>query len=464
MAYSPEQPYSGQFSGQTKYTYQDLLKIWYSNLWENAFKEANMIWNKLGKTKSTMGGKYVQAAVVTSPPQSAGIWLRPDRAGLPTQRVGTQALPILHARDVYTSLGWSGAAERAAAAGDKAAFAKPRQLDMKNARLQADINNCLAVYEGYYQPRGVVSAYNAGTLTATLYGRNDRTSSGEAFWYTGNFKLRPNQSVGFANAVSGAPTYDIEGGSTGVVNEVYIASLGGTDAAPTIVLSGAPSVAPAADDIILPFKSRALTGYASAAADTMLYAGINGVSQLNTDSTIYGAAYDLDRTTAANAFLNGYYNTGSGTPRAYTERRITLASDAIRDSQHNNGKAPNLSVMHSSTRREHLAEHNGDQRYAPIQTEQGYGKLVQHIGDTGIPIESDWLFPPGAVALFSTDVWGWVQQSRLGPLDLSAERWIPNFDQNVMYWHMSGNLECQVPSRQGWVDDLDGDVYALLGE
>lgn len=452
------------FGGNIVSAYETFLKIQYSKRWMNAFKEGNMIWSKLANDGGIMGGKFTQAAVATTPPQSAGIFVRENR-GLPTLRTGTYAGPVLHARDCYTALGWSGNVERAAAAGDKMAFAKPRADDMKNARIQFDINMCFALYDAYYQPRAAISAYNGGTLTATLYGRNDRTASGEAFWYRGSFALRPLMSVGFSAAVSGAPTYDIEGGTTGIVNEVHIASLGGTDSAPTAVLSAAPSVAPAANDLVIPFKSRQVTGaYTSAAADTMLYAGINGVAQLNLDSTIYGGAYDLDRTLAANGFTNGYFNHASGTPRTYSERRIMLAAHKIIDNPFSNGKGPNLAVMENSTVREHVAEHDGDRRFQPVQTEEGYGKLVVMVGSVAVPIESDWMMFPGAVGLFSTECYKWVQQSALGPLDHSDKRWVPNFDQNLNYWHMSGNIECEAPTRQAWVDDLDVDVFALLGE
>lgn len=445
------------FGGNTRAAYAAMLKIWYAKRWDDHVHEATFIMQKLAKRGDRMGGSSVISAVVTGFPQSGGITSRENR-GLPSSRNSTHINPQLVSRDFYIRLAWSGQVERSAAAGDKASFAKPRLLDIQLARKQADINMCRKVYLGYADILGGVSAYDGGTDIATLHGRNARTSAGEAYWYAGRHYMRVNQSVGFANTPLGAPTYDIEGGATGVVNEHYISAIGGTTAAPTItILPAAPSVDPAAGDLVLPFHNRAVSGYSSAADDITLFSSFNGIGNICTDESIYAALYGLSKTTSGNESLKGFFMHNSGTVRAYREREFALMIDRIRDE--GTGDEADIGVMHASTRREVVAEHDGDRRYAPVQTESGFAQLVAFVGEKGIPLMSDWMCQPAMVVALNTRRWSWIEQSPMGPL--GAERWVANFDQNEMIWHKSGNIECQDPFNNGIYDDIDIDVFAL---
>lgn len=458
-------PYSGQFAGNTRAAYAAMLKIWYAKRWDDHVHEATFIMKKLATRGDRMGGLKSVTAVTTGFPQSGGITGRENR-GLPTPRQGTYINPELLSRDFYLRLAWSGQLERSAAAGDKAAFAKPRMLDIQNARKQADINMCRKVYLGYADVLGGVSAYDSTTRVVTLYPRNSRTSSGEAYWYAGRFYTRINQSIGWCAAALGNPDWDIEGGSTGVVDEVYVTAVGGTTAAPTITINQDDSdnsggvTDPAADDVIVPFHNRyynSVDPYGTATTDITYFSSFNGIGNICTDESIYAALYGLSKTASGNESLKGVYQHNSGTVRAYREREFQILTDRIRDE--GVGKEIDVGVMHASTRREVVAEHDGDRRYAPVQTESGFAQLVAFVGDKGIPLMSDWICQPAMVIALSTDTWSWVEQSPMGPI--GTERWVAGFDQSEMIWHKSGNIECQDPFNQGIYDDIDIDVYAL---
>lgn len=452
-------PYSGQFNGNTRAAFAAMLKIWYAKRWDDHVHEATYIMQKLAKRGDRMGGLKVQTAVVTEFPQSGGVTSRENR-GIATPRGGSYINPEIIARDFYLRLAWSGQVQRAAAAGDRAAFAKPRMLDIQNARKQADINMCRKLYLGYADILGGVVSYNDGTDTATLYSRNARTSAGEAYWYAGRFYCRRQQSVGWAATPLGAPDWDIEGGATGVVDEAYISAVGGTTAAPTITLAGtdAGSVTdPAAEDVIVPFHNRAVSGYSAATTDITFFSGFNGIGNICTDDSIYSALYGLDKTASGNESLKGVYSANGGTTRTYREREFSLLVDRIRDE--GIGEEIDTAIMHASTRREVVAEHDGDRRYAPVQSESGFAQLITFVGDKGIPLTSDWMCQPAMVVALNTGKWSWLEQSPMGPL--GVERWVAGFDQEEMIWHKSGNIECQDPFNQGIHDDVDIDVYAI---
>ena len=219
--------------GGSRAQFISMLKVWYAKRWDDHIHIANEIMKMLGGKKGTMGGQFTRSVAVTGFPQSAGISMR-EGQGLPTARSTTQINPELISRDLYTLLSWTGQAERSAAAGDKAGWARPRQLDQELARKQADINLCRKIFLGPFDVLGgVVSTSEDGGTSGgdrvTVYARNSRTSSGEAYWYAGNHYLRVNQSIGFAATPNGAPTYDMESTSDAALRESYIDALGGSD-------------------------------------------------------------------------------------------------------------------------------------------------------------------------------------------------------------------------------------------
>ena len=130
--------------------------------------------------------------------------------------------------------------------------------------------------------------------------------------------------------------------------------------------------------------------------------------------------------------------------------------DLIRDN--GSGNEPDLLYLHAATRREVVAEHDADRRYAPVLGASGFGQLVAHVGDKALPYKSDFLMLPGMVAALTKDCWGWIEQSPLGPIDMTSERTIEGYDAHEIVWHKSGNIEFQRPYDQGILDDIDFDV------
>lgn len=446
-------------SGQSRASYVNMLKIHYAGLWDDHVHKAPGVFQKIGPKKGSMGGEKTKAAVVTGYPQSVAISSR-EGVRLPAPEIGTYINPELIRRDLYTLLRWTGNAERAARMGNAVAFAKPRERDLEDARKQFDIEMDIKAILGFAEIRGRIASGGISGAALTLESRNNRNAS--AFWDSGRHFLRVNKHISTAATARGAPRLDMEVTSgTESTNDRKIISVGGTDAAPTVTLASAFPAGPAAGDYVIPFKSRANTGnppWTGTAADEISnFASFNGLFDIATDATINSAIYGLAK--ASYPTLAGHYRSnpaGAGTTRPFQEKLVHVMVDLIRDN--GTGNEPDIFYLHAATRREVVSEHEDSRRYAPVIGESGFSKLTAMVGDKGIPYQSDFLMLPGMVAALTTDCWGWIEESPMGPIDMTSERTIEGYDAHEVIWHKSGNIECQRPYDQGILDDIDFDV------
>lgn len=451
-------------TGSSRTAYANLLKEYYADLWDMHVHTDVKIMSIIGKKKGVMGGKRVVAAVVTELPQSAGVTGN-EGVILPTPRVGAYENPELLSRGVFTRLRWTVEVELAARAGDKAAWARPRKIDVEHARKMMDINMSIKMYLAHADVRAVVASHAVSTTSVlTLQPRNGRNSSGAAFWYSGRHYLRRNMSVGIIDSLEGAlgdAAYNLESSA----NEHYITAVGGTTAAPTATLSADIPTAhggftPAVGDYVVPFANRrfysagGLDGEVNERGD---YSSFTGIPAVAMDGTIYANVFGI--TKSSNASFSGVYDTNGGTQRPFSEASVMLLVDRIHDE--GTGNEPDVFVVNRAIRREVVREHDGDRRYAPVQTESGFGKLVAHVGDVELPYESDWNCPPGMLIAVNKDSWGWATLADQQPVDESMERWVQDYAQHEILWHKHGNLYNTRPYDNGIMDDLQYDMFAL---
>lgn len=426
----------------------------------------------IAKKGGKMGGLESLTSVRDTLPQSAGIALFEDDT-LFSPRAATYFQPKLHARDLYTRLRWTGQVERSARGAGEFAWAGPRQEDLMGAVKQFEINFARMLYLGPFQPLATVASYSdTGAGTITLSGRDSRTSAADDMWKFGAHYLRKNMPIDWVNSSGSA--VDLDGNPVSGATppaEYYVLTIDNSDpTAPTITTgrSGAaanPSAAggtdPNAEAIIIPFGSRrtnmAAGGSAAASDDVTMYAGVNGLMQMVTDSTVYAKLYDLSRTTYPS--LQGLRNTFSGTLRPFSEDLIALGVDRIADD--GRGEEPNILLMHRSVRREYVKESKGDRRFKEVQTEKGYGKLVFNAGGTLLDVETDRDCPPGIVFILMTKDFKWLEQKPMGPVDEGSERFVPDKDSREIIVHKSGNAMTDSPFNNGTIEDITYDTDAL---
>lgn len=443
-------------TGTGRSSFSGRLKTDFLAKWDDHVHKVVKIADKVAKKKGTMGGKESLGSVATSLPQSAGIALR-ERMSLPAPDGGSYIQPYLHARDLYMRLRWSGQVERAARRGDKYAWAQPRAEDIKNGTAQFNINFARMLYLGRYQPLGTVASFN-GTTTATLYGRDARTSASTDFWKFGSHYLRVGMPIDFLDGGSFATAAEFQPTGTEVKITAIDAS---TPSAPTITFSHDPVADlsvndPADGDILVPFNSRDAT--ITSVNNSAEFSGVSGVLEYASDSATYAAVYDIARSGAPT--LEGVHNTNSGSVRSFDENLIALVVDQVVDN--GVGEEPDLLAMHSSVRREYVKQVQGDRRFAPVQKERGYaGRLMFSAGDALLPIMTDRDCPPGLAFVLNTADWGWLSQSDMGSIDSAGERYVADQDAHEVVMHKSGNCYCEKPFNQGIIDDIQYDTDAL---
>lgn len=440
-------------AGNSRANFEQRLKTQFFEKWDDHVHKKHPIVKMLASKKGTMGGKESLGSVMDTLPQSAGIALF-EGADLPSPTASDYFQPILHARDLYIRLRWTGQVERAARGGNKFAWAAPRAEDVKAATDQFLLNYARMLYLGPYQPLATVASYNDGTDVVTVDDRDSRNSS--ALWAFGTHYLRKNMEVDYVTSLTGDPV--LADGSTGDSGAATITAKTATTV--TLSRSGESATDPADGDLIVPWGSRRvdLNGLGGAATDVTYYAGINGLMQIAGDRDIYAKLYDLARSTYTT--LEGVHNTNGGSTRVFEEDLISIVVDQIVDN--GTGDEPDCLVMHRSVRREYVRQLTADRRFMPVVAGSGFegdNKLTFTAGDAELPIQTDRDCPPGLAFVLNKKDFGWYEQSALG--EIGGERFVANKDAHEQIWHKSGNIVCEKPFNNGIIDDIAYDVDAL---
>jgi hypothetical protein len=455
--------------GQSRSAYAALLKEYYADMWDLHVHTRGIVMSTIGGKKGRMGGRRVVAAFVDELPQSSGI-SGLEGVRLPTPSVGSYANPTIPARGLFTVLRWTVEVELAARAGNKAAFARPRRMDVQHAREQMDIQMDRKAYLGKYDVLGVASGPDTGTspdFVIPLHPRNDRTASGSAAYYAGSFYMRKNKYVAIIDSAEGARGGPVstmaQTDPSAAINAVQITAKGGTTDAPTITVSTDPATLHGSEladgDLIVEYGNRRGVA-ADLPGNQEDYASFNGLDDIATDATREPTIFGLSKTTYPT--LSGVYDNNSGTVRPYREARVMLIVDRINDE--GTGNSPDVLLTNRATRREVVNEHDGDRRYAPVVTKSGFGQLVAHVGDVQMPIKSDWQCPPGLMWAVRKSTFGWCSLADMQPVDQQYERFVTGLAAHEMLWHKHGNIWCPTPFDSGCIDDIEFNAYALQGE
>lgn len=448
--------------GNSRTSFFGRLKTDFLPKWDDHVHTETVLPSLIAKKGGTMGGYESLGSVADTLSQSAGIFGFEDDT-LPTPRASNYFQPRLHARGCFTRLRWTLEVELAAKRGDKHAWAKPRTEDMKHADQQLRLNFARNLYLGPYQGIATASAFN-GTTGVTLYGRNTRTSQADDFSKFGAHYLRKNMSIDWVNASGSAVQYTAlpeVAPNLSRPSEIYITAIDkSTPSAPVITLSADPATSGSADpgdeSLIIPEGSR--RSNITPGTDVTKYAGMNGLVQVIGDTAIYTQLYDLAKSTYDSLQGKRYTGTG-GVSRPFEEDYITLAVDETADE--GVGDEPGCLLMHRSVRREFVKETKGDRRFREVQTERGFGQLVFHAGDAMTPVKVDRDCIPGMVFVLNTDNWKYLEQSPLGPIDQSKERFVANKAAHEIPLHKSGNVFCETPFNNATVEDISFNVRDL---
>ena len=454
-------------TGQSRSAYGAMLKQVYGPAWSKwLHTDSAVLSGKIAKKKGSMGGQMKVNAITTALPQSAGISLG-EGSLLPFPVHGSYLNPRIIARDFYTRLRWTGQSQRAARMGDKAAWARPKQNDIEDARLQSGLNFARKLYLGYHDVMDVVSGHDdggAGTKL-TMFDRDSRrggdTAGGGAvkqYHRFGAHYLREGMLIQTVAASAGL------GGAPRAGNDEYNKALKITDidlsnlAAPEVIVvpanggvDGTAADLIADDDYIIPFGSRRASMTATE-KDSDFFT-FNGVQSVVCGSDFYSHLYGLSK--ATHSKLSGVIdrNTSDNNLRSYSELRSALMFDRIRNE--GSGGKPDTIIVQDALLRAIVEANEGNRRFAPVQKgEFGYGQLQFTAGDTTTPIVADWLQVPGQMLFIDSTQWGFYTESELSPLDDPQTRFVTDKDQTEVTFHMSGNVECMKPHSQGIIDDL----------
>ena len=99
-------------------------------------------------------------------------------------------------------------------------------------------------------------------------------------------------------------------------------------------------------------------------------------------------------------------------------------------------------------------------RFAPVQTESGYGKLALVAGDKNMTYDTDRDCPPGMVYILRKGTMGYLSNRTLSSIDKAPERYVADQDAHEVIMAERGNLFCTSAWTNGTLEDIN-DVSAL---
>lgn len=444
--------------GQSRSSYYLYLKDVYAPSWELHYFTKVMIASVVSQLRGKMGGRKKVSHFRDRLPASVGYSLG-EGSRMPTPEVGRAANPEMLPKYEYGRLAWTGVVQAAARMGKQAAWNTPRNIDMMDAEKNWELKRARKIYGGNMDILGVVKTWTNATKLLTLAPRNDRDSDAADFFKCGVQNLRLNDKIGMVDAadgINGDPAWSMANNLA--ANEVSISARNATSDTdnPTVTLDVSPedslSFTPAVGDYVIAYGSRKDTVPTDATIDSGLHSQ-NGLPNLLL-SSIAAYSYGLSKTTYPS--LQGVHEHFSGTKRSFSEMLVTMAADRVHDE--GSGNVPTKYILHRSTRREVVQEHEGDRRFAPVQTTSGHGQLQHTADDKTTPYETDAQCLPGMVWGLNPKHWGYYENMPYGPL---PERFVVDKDENEIIFRSAGNIECTSPFDQFLLDDLIYDVYAL---
>ena len=459
-------------AGTSREAFDGLMKDEYGPLWEDHVNKSAkcLALTGLGQVRGRMGGRRQLHAVIDSMPQSAGV-AHFEGSTLTDPSASSSFQPQLISRSMYVRLRWTGEVEDAARTGDKAVFAGPRANELRLARQQYAVNKCRMAIFGPRQILGKVTSVSGtgqGPFTLTMEPRNGKTSVAANFYDLGTHYIRKNMLLDLVTSAAGSPKDATGGTNSGGVPKFKATSVSSTQV--TLTKQGDSVVTiPAANDFLIPHASRrdSLASITTGDNDSY-YAGYNGLDNLMLDTDIYNSVYGIARG-ASRPTLDGNRNHATGTARNFNDLLLILAIDNI--VEEGSGDHPDTLYLNSAVRREivqHLGmgnEYGGSgsqsRRFAPVQTESGYGKLALVAGDKNMTYDTDRDCPPGMVYILRKGTMGYLSNRTLSSIDKAPERYVADQDAHEVIMAERGNFFCTSAWTNGTLEDINFDVSAL---
>ncbi|HAW74349.1 MAG TPA: hypothetical protein DCW74_01270 [Alteromonas australica] len=456
-------------AGTSREAFDGLMKDEYGPLWEDHVNKSAkcLALTGLGQVRGRMGGRRQLHAVIDSMPQSAGV-AHFEGSTLTDPSTSSSFQPELISRSMYVRLRWTGEVEDAARTGDKAVFAGPRANELRLARQQYAVNKCRNAIFGPRQILGKISSVSGGgPYDLVMEGRNSKTSLAIDYYKMGAHYIRKGMLVDIVTSTAGSP---VNAGTTNSGSTVKLKATSVSGNNVTLTNQGAAyDTAPLATNFLVPHGSRRddLSGITTA-TDASFYAGYNGLDNLMLDSNLYNSVYGIARG-ATRPTLDGNRNTNGGTARNFNDLLLILAIDNIVDE--GSGDHPDTLYLSSAVRREivqHLGmgnEYGGSgsqsRRFAPVQTESGYGKLALVAGDKNMTYDTDRDCPPGMVYILRKGTMGYLSNRTLSSIDKAPERYVADKDAHEVIMAERGNFFCTSSWTNGTLEDINFNVSAL---
>ncbi len=439
----------------------------------------------MGRKKGDLGGKKTLTAAFTARPQ--GIGFTTEGYDFPNASASSSQQPEILPKEIATRHRLTFESQQIARK-SVAAFAKPKAEEMRLLREELALRYQRNLQAGPYDVIGRVASQIGGSpWTTTMSPRNARRYTASLFFASGTHYMRTNMAIQLLDASAGGLISSASSGTHALLNAtpntaMTVSSVDDSNpASPTFTPSADPDVSAGATDpglaysggedaavgdLIIAHGSRIdananliSTGApVSATRAISEYHSMNGLGNINTDTTLYTALFGLDRTVETSPALRGIVDHNSGTQRDFTDRLVEYFVTRMKVVS---GNSPSKLLLECFTFQEVTREFRNLRQFSPIIGRAGVKDPAVVLNDLTLPYVDDWNILPGLLWGIHPDAYEYWEWYPLQSPDEASSRWVNNKAIIEFILMKGGNVFCPTPWRVGLIDDIAFDTTAL---
>lgn len=463
MAVGPALSFQTGISGTGMNALSPLLKEWMEPVLNEKLQNRQVtlfrILGPKGRKKVKFTGQRLYGAAITAWPES--IDTRLEGVFLPFPYGSTGINPVMYNKKQQGRLRFTGDVERATQ-DDKGAWAKAVSIEVRNFgyRFAEKLEHKLIV--GNKGILGQIETDIDTTSTTAMVMLSAAGRTHNAPWRFGTQFLRPNQELRVVATIGGNPTVANTAGQSDFRMSSTASGFTWTTTAATLNAKTASDHITGTSQFLVGHNTRPDTGNAETSDQTVSApTGLMEIVDSSTATTnLYTTLYGLTR--SSNTVMNAIVSEANGVVRDLSEALISTALDRAKNEGPGGDQSVDCMIAHDSIRFRYANLLTATRQFMStdgknvVQSAGFKDELAYVGGGEPIPFVTSKDFPPGTIFGIVKSNFSWYYQTEPGFIttDGQSRRFIPDYDQTEVVYHLDGNLWCEAPNANFKIDDL----------
>lgn len=463
MAVGPALSFQSGVAGSGLAALSAILKEWYEPVLNEKLLNRQVtlfrVLGPKGRKRMKFSGQRLYGAAITAWPE--GIDTRLEGTFLPFPYASSAVNPVLYNKKQQGRLRFTGDVERATQ-DDKGSWAKTVAIETRNFgyRFAEKMEHKLIVGN-----KGILGQIDTDIDTTASTAMVMLSASGRthnAPWRFGTQFLRPNQELRVVATIGGNPTVANAAAQTDFRMSSTASGFTWTTTAATLNGKTASDHITGTSQFLIGHNTRNDTGNAET-SDQIMSAptGLMEIVDSSTATTnLYSTLFGLTR--SSTPVMNAIVSEANGVVRDLSEALIQTAIDRAKNEGPGGDQMVDTMFAHDSVRFRYANLLTATRQFMStdgnnVVKSAGFKDELAYVGGgEPIPIMTSKDFPPGTIFGIVKSNFTWAYQTEPGfvTYDGQPRRFIPDYDQTEVVYHMDGNLWCEAPNANFKIDDI----------